>query len=117
MSKERVEQVINQGIHRFLADGVIYRDLMDIRAALPDWSQWCAVWSRFAAAAEERGAQALKLSFTPHGGAGIRTCALYFHYAAESFLRRPEAQARDARSQGGCVHAGGARCSRRRWSR
>ena len=48
MSKERVEQVINQGIHRFLADGVIYRDLMDIRAAMPDWSQWRAVWPRIA---------------------------------------------------------------------
>ena len=47
MSKERVEQVINLCIHRFLADGVIYRDLMDIRAAMPDWSQWCAVWSLF----------------------------------------------------------------------
>ena len=85
MSKERVEQVINQGIHRFLADGVIYRDLMDIRAALPDWSQWCAVWSQFAAAAEERGTQAFRLSFTRTAAREFARAALYFHYAQNLF--------------------------------
>ena len=81
MSKERVEQVINQGIHRFLADGVIYRDLMDIRTAMPDWSQWCAVWSEFAAAAEERGDAGAQAIVHPHGGAEFARAALYFHYA------------------------------------
>jgi 2,6-dihydroxypseudooxynicotine hydrolase len=81
MSRPRVEQIINQGIHRFLADGVHYRDLMDIRAATSDWSQWCAVWSQFAAATEERGAQALDRSLTRTAAREFARAALYYHYA------------------------------------
>jgi hypothetical protein len=46
MTRARVEEVIGQGMHRFLGDGVHYRDLLDIRAEMDDWSQWCATWSR-----------------------------------------------------------------------
>ncbi|MCA3106618.1 MAG: hypothetical protein IOD09_11235, partial [Rhodocyclaceae bacterium] len=52
MTRARVDEVIGQGMHRFLGDGVHYRDLLDIRAAIDDWSQWCATWSRFGDAAE-----------------------------------------------------------------
>jgi len=47
MTRARVDEVIGQGMHRFLGDGVHYRDLLDIRAAMDDWSQWCTVWSHF----------------------------------------------------------------------
>ena len=89
MSRERVEQVITQGIHRFLADGVHYRDLMDIRAATPDWSQWCAVWSRYAGAAEERGALALARSLTRTAAKEFARAALYFHYAQNLYYDDP----------------------------
>ena len=89
MSRERVEQVITQGIHRFLADGVHYRDLMDIRAATPDWSQWCAVWSRYAGAAEERGALALARLLTRTAAKEFARAALYFHYAQNLYYDDP----------------------------
>ena len=38
MTKAVVEKAIDQGVHRFLADGVHYRDLMDIRAEAADWT-------------------------------------------------------------------------------
>lgn len=89
MSRERVEQVITQGIHRFLADGVHYRDLMDIRAATPDWSQWCAVWSQYAGAAEERGALALTRSLSRTAAKEFVRAALYFHYAQNLYYDNP----------------------------
>lgn len=89
MSKERVEQVFNQGVHRFLADGVNYRDLMDIRAAIADWSQWCPVWSRFAEAAEERGVLAFGRSLTCTAAREFARAALYFHYAQNLYYDDP----------------------------
>ena len=85
MSKQRVEQVITQGIHRFLADGVHYRDLMDIKTEMADWSQWCVVWSKYASAAEQRGAVALNRSLTQTAAAEFARAALYFHYAQNLF--------------------------------
>ncbi len=81
MSKQLVDQLLTQGIHRFLADGVHYRDLVDIRAATADWSQWCRVWSEFAAAAEERGDAALRQSLTRTAATELSRAALYYHYA------------------------------------
>ena len=89
MSREFVEQVTTQGIHRFLADGVHYRDLMDIRAATPDWSQWCAVWSQYAVASEERGALALSRSLTRTAAKEFARAALYFHYAQNLYYDDP----------------------------
>ena len=40
MTRAVVESAIDQGVHRFLADGVHYRDLMDIRAEAADCSSW-----------------------------------------------------------------------------
>ena len=45
----------DQGMHRFLADGVHYRDIMDIRASAADWASLPQVWSDMAEAAEKRG--------------------------------------------------------------
>ena len=81
MSKQVVDQVLTQGIHRFLADGVHYRDLLDIQAATPEWSQWCGVWSKFAAAAEQRGDAALKQSLVQTAAREFARAALYYHYA------------------------------------
>lgn len=89
MSKERVNEVILQGLHRFLGDGVHYRDLMDIEAAMPDWSQWCAVWSEFAGAAQARGEQALTRSLTRTAGREFTRAALYYHYAQNLYYDDP----------------------------
>jgi len=89
MSRKRVEQVIDHGIHRFLADGVYYRDLMDMRVAISDWSQWCAVWLKYAAAAEARGTAALDKSFRHTAASEFVRAALYFHYAQNLYYDDP----------------------------
>lgn len=89
MSRERVEQVIDHGIHRFLADGVHYRDLMDMRAGITDWSQWCGVWSQYAAAAEARGTAALEQSCKQTAAREFVRAALYFHYAQNLYYDDP----------------------------
>ncbi len=81
MSRQVVDQLLTHGIHRFLADGVHYRDLVNIQAATPDWSQWCRVWSEFAVAAEARGDAALRQSHTRTAAGEFGRAALYFHYA------------------------------------
>ena len=80
MSKRLVESTIDQGMHRFLADGVHYRDLMDIRSATPDWSRWCQEWSRVAADAEARGEKALADGLRETAAREFARAALYFHY-------------------------------------
>ncbi len=45
MTKAVVESTIDQGVHRFLADGAHCRDLMHIRAAAADWTSWPETWS------------------------------------------------------------------------
>ena len=37
MTKALVNDIVTSFLQRFLADGVHYRDLMDISAASPDW--------------------------------------------------------------------------------
>jgi 2,6-dihydroxypseudooxynicotine hydrolase len=89
MTRQRVEQVIDEGVHRFLADGVHYRDLLDIRAQTPDWSQWCAVWSRHAAAVQTRAEAALERSATRTAAREFARAALYFHYAQNLYYDDP----------------------------
>jgi 2,6-dihydroxypseudooxynicotine hydrolase len=81
MSKDIVDRIITEGMHRFLADGVHYRDLLDIKAATAEWSQWPRVWSELAAAAEERGEAARERSHARTAAAELARAALYFHYA------------------------------------
>jgi 2,6-dihydroxypseudooxynicotine hydrolase len=81
--------VIDQGMHRFLGDGVHYRDLLDIRAAIGDWSQWCTVWSKFAEATEARGMQALDHKLSRTAAREFVRATLYFHYAQKLFYDDP----------------------------
>ncbi len=80
MTKAAVETAIDQGIHRFLADGVHYRDLMDIRAAAPDWKAWPETWSTWAAEAEKRGEAALALNTSLTAATEFARASLYYHY-------------------------------------
>jgi 2,6-dihydroxypseudooxynicotine hydrolase len=81
VSKAVVEKAIDQGVHRMLADGIHYRDMMDIRAATPDWQGWPKAWSQKAAEAEQRGDAALAKNATRTAAAELARAALYYHYA------------------------------------
>ncbi len=80
MSREVAQRAIDQGIHRILADGVHYRDLMDIRAEIPDWASWPEVWSKYAAEAERRGEARLAQRANRTAGEELARAALYYHY-------------------------------------
>lgn len=92
MSKAVVDELLTHGIHRFLADGVHYRDLRDVQAATDDWSRWCAVWSAFAAEAEARGEGALARGSRLTAGGEFARAALYYHYAQYLFYADPAAK-------------------------
>jgi 2,6-dihydroxypseudooxynicotine hydrolase len=81
VTKTAIETAIDQGIHRFLADGVHYRDLMDIRAAAPDWDAWPATWSKVAEETEKRGDLALAAGHTATAATEFARASLYYHYA------------------------------------
>ncbi len=80
MTKAIVESAIDQGVHRFLADGVHYRDLMDIRAEAADWNSWPETWSRHGAAAERRAEAALSRGARATASGEFARAALYHHY-------------------------------------
>jgi 2,6-dihydroxypseudooxynicotine hydrolase len=80
VTKAAVETAINQGIHRFLADGVHYRDLMDIRAAAPDWASLPQTWVKWGAEAEKRAETALAVDATLTAATEFARASLYYHY-------------------------------------
>lgn len=92
MSRAQVDELLTHGIHRFLADGVHYRDLIDVQAATADWSQWCDVWSRFAADAEARAEAALAQGSRVTAAGELARAALYYHYAQYLLYADPGAK-------------------------
>src|SRR5262245_62886057 len=80
MTKAVVERVIDQGVHRFLADGVHYRDLMDLRSAIPDWKSWPGTWSKFGADTERRAENAFANGSRATARMEYARASLYNHY-------------------------------------
>ena len=80
MTREVVEIAIDQGVHRFLADGVHYRDLMDIREEAADWDSWPETWSRHGAVAQRRAEAALSQGARVTAAGEFARAALYHHY-------------------------------------
>jgi 2,6-dihydroxypseudooxynicotine hydrolase len=75
------KMVVSNGVDRFLADGVHYRDLVTIGEQLTDWASWPVVWSRFADQAEARGDAQLVEGHSLSAGDEFFRAALYRHYA------------------------------------
>lgn len=81
MSRETIDFLYSTYTHRFLAEGVHYRDLLDIRAKVEDLPQWAPVWSEYAAAAEARAEQALARRCTVTAGTELARASLYYFFA------------------------------------
>src|SRR5262245_22459075 len=81
MSLPSVEDVFQTYLHRFLAEGVPYRDLLDGRARISTMSDWCSVWTEFARAAEERASRAAAAGFAVTAGAELVRAATYYFFA------------------------------------
>jgi 2,6-dihydroxypseudooxynicotine hydrolase len=79
VTKAAAEKAMNYGVHRFLADGVHYRDFVDIRAAMPSADQWPQTWSKWAADTEQRADAELAQGSTLTAAAEYARAALYYH--------------------------------------
>ena len=79
-------------IHRFLAEGVHYRDLLDIQARTGDMSRWCPVWSEFAQAAEERADRALATGLTATAATELTRASIYYFFAQFVLWHDPAAK-------------------------
>jgi 2,6-dihydroxypseudooxynicotine hydrolase len=80
MTKAMVESTVNRSLHRLLADGVHYRDAIDIRDTTPDWNSWCDAWSRWAAEGERRGEDILARGASRTAADEFARASLYYHY-------------------------------------
>jgi len=81
MSRETIDFLYSTYTHRFLAEGVHYRDLLDIRGKIGDLAQWPSVWSDYAAAAEARAEQALAQRCMLTAGTELTRASLYYFFA------------------------------------
>ena len=81
MSRETIDFLYNTYTHRFLAEGVPYRDLMDMKAKIGDLAQWPVVWSEAAAAADARAEAALAQRCQVTSGTELARASLYYFFA------------------------------------
>lgn len=81
MAADTPQSTIDKGIDRFLADGVHYRDLVNMRNAIQHWDDWPRVWSDHAAEAERRGEAALAKDASVTAAEEFFRASLYYHYA------------------------------------
>ena len=80
MTKALVDDIVTSFLQRFLADGVHYRDLMDISAASPDWDAWPNAWSKWAQDCEIRADESLAKGATHTAADDLARASLYYHY-------------------------------------
>jgi 2,6-dihydroxypseudooxynicotine hydrolase len=81
MSRETIDSLYETYTHRFLAEGVPYRDLMDMKATIADLAQWPAVWSESAAAAEARADAAMARHCALTAGTELARASLFSFFA------------------------------------
>jgi 2,6-dihydroxypseudooxynicotine hydrolase len=78
--------------HRFLAEGVTYRDLVDIRETVTDIEQWAPTWSKFAREAEERAERAKRAGATLTAGTELTRASIYYFFAQFLLWQDPVAK-------------------------
>src|SRR5262249_1957089 len=67
-------------MHRFLAEGINYRDLLDLRERITTIGEWPARWSEMAVHYEQRGEAALASGFAATAGAHLTRAALHYFF-------------------------------------
>src|SRR4051794_36820861 len=68
MSEDTLAYLWNNYMHRFLAEGANYRDLLDLRQRIAALADWPTEWSQLARTCEERAGKALAAGFTHTAG-------------------------------------------------
>lgn len=92
MTEPDVGFLWNTYMHRLLAEGVHYRDTLDMRERVTKFDEWCPVWSQWARAAEERADRALTEGFTKTTGLELARASLYYFFAQFVLWSDPSAK-------------------------
>src|SRR5262249_27540661 len=71
MADELLSYLWETAVHRFLAEGINYRDLLDLRERIATIGEWPARWSEMAAHYEQLGDGALASGFTATAGSHL----------------------------------------------
>lgn len=85
MADETLSYLWNINTHRFLAEGINYRDLLDLRERITTIGEWPARWSEMAVHYEQLGDAALASGFIATAGANLTRAALH-HFFAQFLL-------------------------------
>jgi 2,6-dihydroxypseudooxynicotine hydrolase len=80
MGEDTLSYLWTNYMHRFLAEGANYRDLLDLRERIKTMDQWPARWSEMARTYEQRADASLAAGFTHTGGADLTRAALYYFF-------------------------------------
>lgn len=81
MSTDNLAYLWDTYMHRFLAEGVHYRDILDLRAKITGMERWCAEWSAAAAEAEQRAERAFESGFGRTAAADLARASTYYFFA------------------------------------
>ena len=100
MSADNLDYLWDTYTHRFLAEGVHYRDMMDIRGEIASMDQWCSVWSAWGNQAEERADRALDAGLTRTAATELARASTYYFFA--QYLLWDDAESKRA-AHGNCV--------------
>lgn len=78
--------------HRLMAEGVHYRDMLDLQTRVKTFDQWSPTWSEFADAARKRGENAINAGFKLTAGAELSRASLYYFFAQFVNWHNPSAK-------------------------
>ena len=90
MSRDVVDFLYTTYTYRFLAEGVAWRDLNDLRARIQDVRDWAPAWTDSARAAEERAHRALSSACRLTAGTELARAALHHFFAQFLLWQEPE---------------------------
>jgi 2,6-dihydroxypseudooxynicotine hydrolase len=79
-------------IHRFFAEGAVYRDVLELRDKIRSLDQWCPSWSEAARTAERKADLALVSGFRQTAASDLYRSALYYFFAQFLLWGFPDAK-------------------------
>lgn len=86
----RVDAAISHWAPRFIANGVVYSDFVEVTQGIERWEQWCAAWSARALVHERLGEEALAGGHRLSAGEHLTRAGVYYHFAKFLFVDHPQ---------------------------
>jgi dipeptidyl aminopeptidase/acylaminoacyl peptidase len=86
----RIATAVSHWGPRFVANGVPMSDFQSVSGSVTQWDEWCAAWSRCAAAHEALGQAARAEGFALSAGEHFTRAAVCYHFGKFLFVHRPD---------------------------